>query len=112
MRNMIQPMEFSKIKLIVTDMDGTLLNSKGDLDPRFFELVRELRSHRVRMAVASGGSKGGTGVYCGERGHSDGRGEAAAYSANEKGTCHGDRPLPEDDRREIYHHMLKENCLY
>ena len=47
-------MDFSGIKLIVTDMDGTLLNSRGDLDPKFFELVRDLKSHGLKIAVASG----------------------------------------------------------
>ena len=29
-------MDFSKVKLVVTDMDGTLLNSKGEVSKRFF----------------------------------------------------------------------------
>lgn len=47
-------MMLSGIKLVVTDMDGTLLNSRGEVDPRFFELVHELKSRGLRMAVASG----------------------------------------------------------
>ena len=47
-------MDFTKIKLIVTDMDGTLLDSKGNLNDRFFELVEELKSAGLKIAVASG----------------------------------------------------------
>ena len=47
-------MDFSEIKLVVTDMDGTLLNKKGEVSPRFFEQVRELKSHGILISVASG----------------------------------------------------------
>ena len=47
-------MKLSRVKLVVTDMDGTLLNSRGDLDVRFFGLVRDLKSHGLKIAVASG----------------------------------------------------------
>lgn len=44
------------IKLIATDMDGTLLNDKKQLPPDFFEVLDELFSRGVRFAVASGRS--------------------------------------------------------
>lgn len=47
-------MDLSEVKLIVTDMDGTLLNSKGDLSPKFFDLVRDLKAEGLKIAVASG----------------------------------------------------------
>lgn len=47
-------MDLSKVKLVVTDMDGTLLDSRGGLDPKFFILVRELKSYGLKVAVASG----------------------------------------------------------
>lgn len=35
-------------------MDGTLLNSKGEVSPKFFPLMKELRNFNIRFAVASG----------------------------------------------------------
>ena len=31
-------MDLSKVKMVVTDMDGTLLNSNSEVSERFFEL--------------------------------------------------------------------------
>ena len=42
------------VKLIASDMDGTLLNGKGELDPAFFPLFRELELRGIRFAAASG----------------------------------------------------------
>lgn len=42
------------IKLVATDMDGTLLNSQSELSPRFFPVLEKLREKGVRFAVASG----------------------------------------------------------
>ncbi|AWM12786.1 Cof-type HAD-IIB family hydrolase [Flavobacterium sediminis] len=47
-------MELSKIKLIVSDMDGTLLNSKHELDPSFFEIYEKLRTKNIQFIAASG----------------------------------------------------------
>ncbi|MGB7784886.1 MAG: HAD family hydrolase [Salinimicrobium sp.] len=47
-------MDYSKIKLIVSDMDGTLLNSKHEVSPQFFELFEKLRKRNILFAVASG----------------------------------------------------------
>ncbi len=47
-------MNLSDIKLVVTDMDGTLLDSNHRVSPRFFELQRELSQRGVRFAAASG----------------------------------------------------------
>ena len=33
-------MDLSKVKLVVSDMDGTLLNSKGEVSALFFELFK------------------------------------------------------------------------
>ena len=46
--------DFSNIKLIVSDMDGTLLNSDHEVSPDFFDLVRILKTRGIRFAVASG----------------------------------------------------------
>ncbi len=42
------------IKLIATDLDGTLLDPKGNLPPEIFPLVRKLTARGVLFAVASG----------------------------------------------------------
>lgn len=47
-------MNLSGIKLVVTDMDGTLLNNSGEISPKFFSLLEEMRTHDIRFAVASG----------------------------------------------------------
>lgn len=47
-------MDLSKVKLVVSDMDGTLLNSKGEVSNRFFELFDELQKHQIHFTAASG----------------------------------------------------------
>ena len=47
-------MDYSKIKLVVSDMDGTLLNSKHEVSPQFIEIFKELKELDIKFAVASG----------------------------------------------------------
>ncbi|MDX1314627.1 MAG: HAD family hydrolase, partial [Eudoraea sp.] len=47
-------MDLSQVKLVVTDMDGTLLNADHEVSPYFFELYHELKAKGVRFAAASG----------------------------------------------------------
>jgi len=47
-------MDFSKVKLVVTDMDGTLLNSKSEVSDRFFEVYEQLKKHNIKFIAASG----------------------------------------------------------
>jgi len=47
-------MDLSGIKLVVSDMDGTLLNSSHEVSPLFFELFGELRRRDILFAAASG----------------------------------------------------------
>ncbi len=47
-------MDLSQIKMVATDMDGTLLNSKGEVSRQFFELFEELRQLGVIFVAASG----------------------------------------------------------
>lgn len=42
------------IKLIITDMDGTLLNDKNEINDEFWEIERELSRKGIIFAVASG----------------------------------------------------------
>ena len=42
------------IRLIAADMDGTLLNSRGELPEHLFDAIRMLRERGVLFAVASG----------------------------------------------------------
>ncbi|WP_106791044.1 HAD family hydrolase [Aquimarina sp. Aq78] len=47
-------MDLSQIKMVATDMDGTLLNAKGEVSRHFFELFEELNSLGVTFVAASG----------------------------------------------------------
>ncbi len=47
-------MNLSGIKLVVSDMDGTLLNSNHEVSPLFFELFQELKRRNILFAAASG----------------------------------------------------------
>lgn len=42
------------IRLIATDMDGTLLDSRKKLPEGFFRVLRDLQMKRIRFAIASG----------------------------------------------------------
>jgi len=44
----------SQIKLVVSDMDGTLLNSNGEVSPNFYRLFRELQKQNIHFVAASG----------------------------------------------------------
>ncbi len=45
---------FSKVKLVVSDMDGTLLNSQGNVSPLFFDLFKKLQKNNIHFCAASG----------------------------------------------------------
>lgn len=47
-------MDLSQIKLIACDMDGTLLNSQGEVSTLFFDLFEELQELGVTFTAASG----------------------------------------------------------
>jgi len=47
-------MDLSEVKLIVTDMDGTLLNSKHEVSSLFFEQFEQLKTNNIQFVVASG----------------------------------------------------------
>jgi len=47
-------MDFSQIKLVVSDMDGTLLNSKGEVSKQFFSLFKKLQEKNINFCAASG----------------------------------------------------------
>lgn len=46
--------DFSKIKLVVSDMDGTLLNSNNEVSQQFFTLFRKLQEKNITFCAASG----------------------------------------------------------
>jgi len=46
-------MDLSNVKLVVTDLDGTLLNSKHEVSGNFFELYDKLKNH-IHFVAASG----------------------------------------------------------
>lgn len=47
-------MDFSNVKLIITDLDGTLLNSQHELSADFLTLFKQLKGHNVMFVAASG----------------------------------------------------------
>jgi len=47
-------MDLSKIKMVVSDMDGTLLNSNHEVSPRFFEQFGLLKEKGIQFVAASG----------------------------------------------------------
>ncbi|AUC20879.1 haloacid dehalogenase [Polaribacter sejongensis] len=47
-------MNLSKVKLVVSDMDGTLLNSKGEVSTLFFDLLKQLKEKNITFCAASG----------------------------------------------------------
>jgi len=42
------------VKMVVTDMDGTLLNSNHEVSSRFFELFKNLKQQNIQFVAASG----------------------------------------------------------
>lgn len=44
----------SRIKFVATDMDGTLLNSKKEINEEFYEVFEEMRERDIIFAAASG----------------------------------------------------------
>lgn len=47
-------MDKTNIKLIVSDVDGTLLNASHQLNPKFFEIFEQLEAAGITFVVASG----------------------------------------------------------
>ena len=47
-------MNLSEIKLVASDMDGTLLNSNHEVSPLFFEIFKELKKYNIQFVAASG----------------------------------------------------------
>ena len=47
-------MDLSGVKMVVTDMDGTLLNSQHKVSDRFFDIFKKLRDRNILFVAASG----------------------------------------------------------
>jgi len=47
-------MDFSSVKLVASDMDDTLLNTKHELSPDFFPIFKRLQSKGILFSSASG----------------------------------------------------------
>ena len=47
-------MDLSKVKLVATDMDGTLLNSEGKVSEQFFRQFEQLQNLGITFVAASG----------------------------------------------------------
>jgi Cof subfamily protein (haloacid dehalogenase superfamily) len=47
-------MDFSSVRLVASDMDGTLLNTNHELSPDFFAIFNRMRSKGILFSAASG----------------------------------------------------------
>lgn len=47
-------MNLDQVKLVVTDMDGTLLNSRGEVSAHFYDLFEQLKANNIHFVAASG----------------------------------------------------------
>lgn len=47
-------MDLAQVKLVVTDMDGTLLNSQGEVSDQFYSLFEQLKANNIHFVAASG----------------------------------------------------------
>ena len=47
-------MDLAKVRLVVSDMDGTLLNSEGQVSDSFIDLFKELKEEKIQFVAASG----------------------------------------------------------
>jgi Cof subfamily protein (haloacid dehalogenase superfamily) len=47
-------MDFSSVRLVASDMDGSLLNTKHELSPDFFTVFNRMRSKDILFSAASG----------------------------------------------------------
>lgn len=47
-------MNLSDVKLVVTDMDGTLLNENGEISPNFYNVYDALKANNIHFVAASG----------------------------------------------------------
>jgi Cof subfamily protein (haloacid dehalogenase superfamily) len=47
-------MDFSSVRLVASDMDGTLLNTKHELSPDFYPVFNRMRSKDILFSSASG----------------------------------------------------------
>ncbi|OSY87149.1 haloacid dehalogenase [Tenacibaculum holothuriorum] len=47
-------MDFSKVKMVVTDMDGTLLDSNHNVSDEFWNLFPKLKANNIHFVAASG----------------------------------------------------------
>ena len=50
------------IKMVVSDMDGTLLNTKGQISEKNIEAIHHLMENQIEFVIASG--RDYQGVYC------------------------------------------------
>lgn len=47
-------MLLSQVRLVVSDMDGTLLNSQDQVSQEFFQHLEQLQKSGIHFAIASG----------------------------------------------------------
>ncbi|WP_218846984.1 HAD family hydrolase [Winogradskyella forsetii] len=48
------PIDLSKVKLVVSDLDGALLNTNNEVSPRFFKQFEKLKQRNIHFVATSG----------------------------------------------------------
>ena len=56
-------MNFTQIKMIICDMDGTLLDNQKNLPPHFNQIYKELYDRNIIFAISSGRQMGEVRKY-------------------------------------------------
>ena len=56
-------MNFTQIKMIICDMDGTLLDNQKKLPPHFNQIYKELYDRNIIFAISSGRQMGEVKKY-------------------------------------------------
>ena len=56
-------MNFTQIKMIICDMDGTLLDNQKNLPPHFKQIYKELYDRNIIFAISSGRQMGEVRKY-------------------------------------------------
>ena len=59
----VKSMNFTQIKMIICDMDGTLLDNQKNLPPHFNQIYKELYDRNIIFAISSGRQMGEVRKY-------------------------------------------------